>query len=230
MILHKLITAALLLNIATPVLAFDLEALQARLAEPATIQGQFEQRSWLADQETRLYSEGHFLYQRDRQVIWQLQTPVDTTLVFHVDIVPTPAENVEDEEQRTDFMLLTERFAFAQQLVDLIGGNWPALSNYYHITLEGEPEQWQVQLTPLAPPMETWLGTLTLEGKEYLEQITLRAANGDELVVRLEDQYPVDEIALQPFFTKQFDHIIDSEGNGDSEAGKDSGDEDPGEE
>ncbi|MFC3284912.1 LolA family protein [Litchfieldella rifensis] len=201
----RFLIAMLLLTGVTPALAFDLEALRTRLAEPAAIQGHFEQRSWLADQQTRLYSEGRFLYQRDRRVIWQLLTPVKSTMAFYVDMVFPPTRDNEDESsEEANLMLLSDRFAFAQQLVDLMGGNWPALSHYYHIELEGEPKDWQVRLTPLAPPLETWLGTLTLEGKDRLEKITLAAANGDALIVQLEEQRPLVDVSLQTFLSEWF--------------------------
>ncbi|GGX86647.1 hypothetical protein GCM10007160_12490 [Litchfieldella qijiaojingensis] len=206
MILPRHVIAALfsLSVIAPSALAFDLEALRSQLSEPTTIQGQFEQRSWLADQETRLYSQGRFIYQRDQRVIWQLLTPVDTTVSFYADMTAPRAWNAEEEEDAADIMALANRFAFAQQLVDLIGGNWPALSHYYHIKLKGEPDEWQVQLTPLAPPLETWLGTLTLEGAELLERITLLAANGDELTVEFENQRTLVDVSLQTFFSEWF--------------------------
>lgn len=215
MISPRLIAATLLFLVVAPAQAFDLEALQARLAKPVASQGRFEQRSWLAEQQTRLHSEGRFLYQRDRRVIWQLLTPVESTLAFYADMVAPPAwngEGKEEEAEEADLMLLSGRFAFAQQLVDLIGGNWPALSHYYHIELEGESEDWQVQLTPLAPPLETWLGTLTLEGQDMLEKITLLAANGDTLVVQLEEQRPLVEVSLQTFISEWFARSPDTAG------------------
>lgn len=207
------VTAALLLSlvVAFPALAFDLDELGARLSTPAALQGRFEQRSWLEDQQTQLHSDGHFLYQRGIRVIWQMHTPEETLQAFYADIARPPARDDDDTEDDQADLILADRFAFAEQLTYLIGGDWAALSEYYRIDLEGESDDWQVRLTPLAPPLEGWLGTLTLEGKSRVDEITLEAANGDELTVQFENQRSLVDIGLQAFISQWLNRTTDED-------------------
>lgn len=207
------VTAALLLSLVVtfPALAFDLDELGARLSTPAALQGRFEQRSWLEDQQTQLHSEGRFLYQRGIRVVWQMHTPEETLQAFYADMTLPPAWGDDDTEDDQAELMLANRFAFAEQLTYLIGGDWAALSEYYRIDLEGESDAWQVRLTPLAPPLEGWLGTLTLKGKSRVDEITLEAANGDELTVQFENQRSLVDIGLQAFISQWLNRTTDED-------------------
>lgn len=237
-ILPRLALAILIsLSSSFPALAFDLDELSARLAQPAALQGRFEQRSWLEDQQTQLHSEGSFLYQRGIRVLWQMETPESITHAFYADMTlpPLVEEDNREEEEEADLMLLANRFAFAQQFAYLIGGDWETLSHYYRLDLddEAQADAWQVRLSPLAPPLETWLGTLILEGGERLDQITLKATNGDELIVQLQEQRALVDIGLLTYIRQWFDHRLGAElenakGDVASEEAEEKGDEEEG--
>ncbi|WP_148253020.1 LolA family protein [Aidingimonas lacisalsi] len=213
----------------------DLEAIQQKLAEPHALQGTFEQRHWLTHQETRLHSEGDFLYFRDQYIIWHYQTPMEATLTFQTAVMSVPrvtsandGDSSKPDDGRGDTLkeLLPGRIELERYLVALLGGNWQVLRGNFTIDMKGEMDDWEVMLTPSAPPLETYLSTITLSGGDYLEQLSFNAANGDELAISLIDVTPIIDNEVASFLVDWFDLTEDlieesgSESNGDDEEAK----------
>nr|WP_163502373.1 outer membrane lipoprotein carrier protein LolA [Halomonas socia] len=182
--------------------ALEREELQRQLATPAQLQGSFEQRHWLEEQQSRLHSDGRFLYQRERLLVWRFVSPREATLAFPKRL-PGPHEEVE-EEGLPDRELLDEllpgRVEFGRHLVDLLGGNWAALEEDYAIALAGESDDWQARFSPRAPPLETQLGELLLSGDDGgWQRLEIHDANGDELQVEFSAISPVIDESLSGF-------------------------------
>ncbi|MDW5377467.1 outer membrane lipoprotein carrier protein LolA [Halomonas sp. HP20-15] len=179
----------LLLLWSLPALAFDLEALQARLAATPDIAGRFEQTRYLADLDTELVSRGHFRYERDARVVWTLETPVDKRLVFTpqdaASLDGTADSGANDNDDR-------RRQQAAELLLSLLDGDWRALEQRFKITLAGDAEAWRVELVPRQQAIRERLKSIHLAGGRYLETLRLQAANDDTLDVAFSDQRPLD--------------------------------------
>ncbi|MDH4572186.1 outer membrane lipoprotein carrier protein LolA [Salinicola acroporae] len=67
----------LLLLVPLSAQAFDLGDLQRRLAATPSLAGSFEQQRELADLDSSLSSQGTFLFERGKRVVWQLEKPVE---------------------------------------------------------------------------------------------------------------------------------------------------------
>lgn len=196
-----------------PVKALDLDELETRLATPAQLQGHFRQLHWLAEREVRLHSQGRFLYQRDRQLIWLFASPNRQALTFTPDQVAYgPTASVNDIETNIE-ALLPERDTFQRHMVDLIGGRFSALREDYRLDLSGDTDAWQVSLHPRALDLELPLSTLTLTGGERVERLDMAISNGDTLTIRLTDAQEVVNQGLVHW-------LVDWLGNEPAAAGK----------
>lgn len=184
----RVLSALLLLLWSVPALAFDLEALQARLATTPDIAGRFEQTRYLADLDTSLVSRGHFRYERDTRVIWTLETPVDKRLVF----TPQDAASLDEAGGETNGNDDRRRQQAAELLLSLLDGDWSALERRFDITLAGHAEAWSVDLVPRQRAVRERLESIRLAGGRYLESLSLHAANGDILEVTFSDQRPLE--------------------------------------
>ncbi|MDV6317783.1 outer membrane lipoprotein carrier protein LolA [Chromohalobacter sp. HP20-39] len=163
--------------------AFDRQALQERLEQTPALQGHFTQTRWLADVDTTLESQGHFAYVRDEKVVWQLETPVEDTLVL------TPADATEatppNDARRAG------REQIAALLLQLLGGDWSALESRFTQTLEGDADDWRIRLTPRDPALAERIGEIRLSGGRYIEHLEMRLAGGDRLRVDFSNQAPL---------------------------------------
>ncbi|WP_136253223.1 LolA family protein [Onishia niordana] len=167
-----------------PAQAFDLNDLETRLTASEWLQGHFRQRHWMADQEVRLHSQGRFLYQRDRQLIWLFGSPTQQVLTFAKGQV---AYGPDSDEKADIQALLPERSTFQRHMVDIMGGKFSALADDYRLVLSGDNDAWQVTMTPRLSALEMPLATMTLTGSERLEHLKMTIANGDTLSIRLSD-------------------------------------------
>ncbi|MDR5905036.1 LolA family protein [Franzmannia qiaohouensis] len=208
--------------------ALEREELQRQLAAPAQLQGSFEQRHWLADQQSRLHSDGRFLYQRERLLVWRFVSPREATLAFPKRL-PGPREEVEEEglpDRELLDELLPRRVEFGRHLVDLLGGNWAALEEDYAIALAGERDDWQARFSPRAPALERELGELLLIGDASgWQQMEIQGANGDELQVVFSSVSPMVDDSLSDFLG-QWLQVDSDAGEEDSEAQEESEDDD----
>ncbi|SDL38042.1 hypothetical protein SAMN05192555_10472 [Franzmannia pantelleriensis] len=182
--------------------ALEREELQRQLAAPAQLQGSFEQRHWLEDQQSRLHSDGQFLYQRERLLVWRFASPREATLAFPKRL-PGPLDEVQ-EEGLPDRELLDEllpgRAEFGRHLVDLLGGNWGPLEEDYAIALAGEADNWEARFSPRAPPLEQTLGELLLSGDASgWQRLEIHDANGDELQIAFSEISPMIDASLSSF-------------------------------
>ncbi|RAR63115.1 outer membrane lipoprotein-sorting protein [Onishia taeanensis] len=182
-----------------PAHAFDLDELEKRLATPERMQGHFRQLHWLAEREVRLHSQGRFLYQRDRQLIWLFESPSRQVLSFTPgQVAYGPTADANDVETDIE-ALLPERETFQRHMVDLIGGHFSALDEDYRLDLSGDSDAWQVSLHPRALGLELPLTTLTLSGGERIERLDMAITSGDTLTIRLTDAKEVVNESLVPW-------------------------------
>ncbi|GHA96752.1 outer membrane lipoprotein carrier protein LolA [Modicisalibacter luteus] len=175
----------LLLCLPGNALAFTLDDLQTRLNRTQALDGRFEQRRHLADLDAQLTSRGHFRYRRDERVVWVLESPIQDRLEFTPDSAADIDETLGGDRRGRDQV--------AALLLDLLGGDWQALEDRFHLELSGDGRGWQVRLAPKNDALRDRLSLIRLEGGQYLNELTLHAANGDRLHIRLFDQHPPSE-------------------------------------
>lgn len=178
--------ALLLLVLPLPALAFGLDDLQAQLGQTKAIEGRFEQQRYLADLDTSLASSGHFTYQRGERVVWVLEAPVEDRLIFTPDSASALDESSDTHNDR-------RRDQVAAMFLRLLGGDWQALAGRFEIAIEGDADDWRVNLTPKSAALRERITGIELRGGRYLEHLELHAANDDVLEVRLFDQRPLSD-------------------------------------
>ncbi|QJQ95793.1 MULTISPECIES: hypothetical protein [Halomonadaceae] len=174
--------------------AFEIDDLQRHLAIPDWLHGNFEQRHWLEERQTRLYSDGRFLYQRGQQLVLHFVTPEEEVVILHRAQEGDEAQTggtLPQEDNGTDELPTQTELG---HLIDLLGSDWNRMSAYYAMRLEGGPDDWQLLLSPRAPVLDAMLSDLRLTGGTSWERLELKALNGNELVIEFSQVSPaVDE-------------------------------------
>ncbi|MBZ5875923.1 LolA family protein [Chromohalobacter israelensis] len=187
---RRLIACACLLlaSVSLSAHAFDRQDLQAQLERTTAIEGRFTQTRFLADVDTELQSRGRFAYVRDKKVVWQLETPVEDTLV----LTPANAEDATPGEGAGD----AGREQVAALLLRLLGGDWSALEERFTQTLDGTRDAWRVQLTPRDAELAARIAEIRLAGGRHVERLVMETADGDRLRIELSDQAPMSPEAI----------------------------------
>lgn len=182
MLLRKLLLS-LLFWLPLAAHAFDLDDLQHQLAATPSLAGHFEQQRELADLDSSLTSRGTFRFERDKQVIWQLESPVEERIELTPEAIvdgsgDTPPPGGEQ---------------VAQLFLQLLEGDWQALESRFTLALEGNRDAWRVALKPKNPALRKRIESITLEGGRYIDRLDMHTPTGDRLKVRLYDQHPLPE-------------------------------------
>lgn len=197
--LTSLVLSALLL-IATTVSAtserqseasqsLNKQRLGEQLAANAPQCGRFEQTRWLADLDTQLDSRGVF-QRRDDALIWHTRSPVNDRLELSAD----------DPQLPIGLQVMLPVFN------GLLSGDWQALERYFSVTLEGQLNDWQAQLTPKGSRLAERLDTLQVSGTSSVDNVEIGFTGGDRLELaltpsncdRLSDQSSAKQIPRKP--------------------------------
>jgi len=172
----------LLSSLPLPAMAAPLAEIQQRLHQPALARGRFEQDKRLAGFAKPLKSSGDYLLVRGKGVLWRTLTPFASQLAltrgairadhFQLDAGKEPSVRVV-----TGLMLA------------LLDGNLAALQAQFELSgsLRGA-QGWLAQLTPREPALARLFQRIELEGDRQVRRIQLFEAQGDQTLIRFEEQ------------------------------------------
>ena len=159
--------------------AFGLADLSQRLQQPQAVAGTFTQERYLASLNKPLRTEGEFVLQPKRALLWQMQKPFTQQLRVRADGV----------WQWTGQTWQRQSGAGAQQrqmqlFLDLLGGNAQGLQQHFDVRLSGTEAAWQLALTPKTALMRQIFTRIDIAGDSVVRQITLQEKQGDKTVMR----------------------------------------------
>lgn len=130
-------------------------------ASGSILRGHFVQHKHLAELEQPLVSSGHYVLARDRGLLWQVEKPVESTLVI------TPDALTERSQGRlTAHISAAQRPALgavASVLLAVFQGDTAQLSQYFNIERRGA-EDATLTLTPKTDAVKNFISRLTLSG------------------------------------------------------------------
>lgn len=77
-------------------------------------------------------------------------------------------------------------WAFVESIRSTLAGDMETLNRFYHVTLEGHPEQWQLVLRPIESKMKSLVNEIRISGiAEQINTIEIREAEGDYSVMSI---------------------------------------------
>lgn len=166
-----------------PAHAFDLDQLSAQLASVPVVHGKFVQEKHLRGLPKPLSSEGRFVLERSRGLLWLMETPVKQDYR----IVP------DGIEQRTPegWKPIRQQPGLAQQsrlFTAVLQGDRTALERDFVLTLgTASASAWQLDLVPKSPLLKQIFTSIRITGGQYVERIEMSETQGDSTVVRMTD-------------------------------------------
>jgi len=179
--LFRQLLISLLLWVPLCAQAFDLDDLQRQLAATPSLAGRFEQQRELADLDSSLKSQGTFIFERGKRVVWQLETPVEE----RIELTPQAITDGSGEAAPPGGEQVAELF------LQLLEGNWQALESRFTLQLSGDRDAWQVALIPKEAALRERIAKITLRGDRTIDHLDMHTPNGDRLKVHLFDQHPL---------------------------------------
>ena len=170
--LWALILASLSLIGAVPV-----AKIQSMLANPKVLCGRFDQTKQLVGLKKPVISNGRFCVVAAKGVLWRTLQPFPNTLRLTRDeIVQLQGERVAlrlDAKQEPTVRLINS------VLFALLAGDLGQLEKLFTVDGSVDKNSWSVALKAREPALAKAIGTLALDGAEYVKNITIDEASGD---------------------------------------------------
>jgi outer membrane lipoprotein-sorting protein len=166
--------------------AVTLEDIQQKLTTHKLLRGQFVQTKTLQMFNQPLLSAGHFLLDQQQGLLWAQVEPFPVSLVLVKDklsqqFAGQPAEVILAKDNPMVFY-------FSHLFLALFKGDVAALSEQFTIKVSANEQTWQLLLTPKSAPLNKIFSGISIEGKDFIEQLQLTELNGDLSLIEFNEQ------------------------------------------
>ncbi|MGV6989160.1 outer membrane lipoprotein carrier protein LolA [Testudinibacter sp. P80/BLE/0925] len=167
--------------------AFDVTELEQQLRQAQTVQGQFIQQRFLNGLEKPLLSSGQFAIAQGKGLLWQMETPIDNIMRM------TPQNGIEYRLNNRWAKVKQKSAANAEMqqiklFLDLLSGNTQGLKEQFDLQLQGNADNWQLQLIPTSFLLKSIFNKIEIQGGNSVQQIELYEAQGDSSRILLQQQ------------------------------------------
>ena len=155
--------------------------LTAQLSQPQELRAHFSQERTLTGFSRTLKAQGTLLVSRDHGILWRQSMPFAQDVVIDErGILVGNASGLKTMSKADNPQLQ----AFAQMLQALFAGDLSALEQFFALELKGEPDKWQLTLTPTQEPINLIFSAIELEGAQYVNHVTLKDRAGDSTKIQ----------------------------------------------
>ena len=163
-----------------------LAEVAAQLAAPAVLRGTFEQTREVRMLSKPLHSSGSFLLS-DLGLYWQQDAPVASVMIADSErllqsVGGGPLQSIDVAKNP---VVLT----FSQSFLSIFKGDEAELREHFEVSfLPGESDDgWQISLIPISYPMSEAIESIKLDGREYIETLTVMSRSSETTTISFSD-------------------------------------------
>jgi len=175
-----------------------LTTLLSRLRQHDAVKLGFVQLKTLRILKKPLRSEGNLVFLRGKGMLWQVTAPVAATYVLTAQGMREVAADTTATQPSTNSAAPN-----VLPLFDAIfAGDEAALAQHFDYQVSGTPQQWKLNLVPRDEMLARIFNHLELDGRDYIDNITLFDTRGDQTRIELHapqfgsDKLSADEVSL----------------------------------
>ncbi len=159
----------------------EVAKIQALLAKPKVLCGRFDQTKHLTGMKKPLASNGRFCVVAGKGVLWRTLQPFPNTLRLTRDeIVHFQGERV---AMRLDAAKEPTVRMINSVLFSLLAGDLAQLETLFEVAGESAAGNWKVGLKARQPALAKAIGTIALDGGQYVKNIAIQEASGDKTAI-----------------------------------------------
>lgn len=158
-----------------------LNGVLARLANSPFVRADFQQDKTLPALKRVLRSEGCFLFEHQKGVLWRLQKPVAAELV-----VTTKRLVQKTARTKSRLELGSSPYgAVVNLMLALLSGDSRVLhENFSVVSVQDNGAHWVLKLRPKDAALQKLFSSLQLNGDRYVRNINMQEAGGSNTVIR----------------------------------------------
>ncbi|WP_203143245.1 outer membrane lipoprotein carrier protein LolA [Marinobacter mangrovi] len=168
--------------------ALDFQAIGKVAATPERLSGEFHQIKYLSTLDTEIDSSGHFQYERNQQIRWLTEQPIQSETTITPDSLSMQQDGQEVMRLGGDSQPAVR--ILSHILFSVLTADWQALAQYFSIDGTVDGTNWDVTLTPKTDDLKSVVTHIDLDGARYLQHIELHEASGDRIRIRFDKLQP----------------------------------------
>jgi hypothetical protein len=161
----------------------SLARIASQIEQYPVVRSEFVQTKQMAALKRPLMTTGRLVFSRQYGVLWQIEKPFRMSYIIGDErIVEISSDGVRRERGLREVPGLAQ---VGRVFRALLGANTAALQEYFDIAVQGDVEQWQIELKPRQEQLAQFLTGMRLSGSRYVEEIRISEAGGDSTQIRL---------------------------------------------
>lgn len=162
--------------------AATLEQVQQQLTSHPLIRTHFEQKRTIKGMPQTLNSSGEMIISRTDGLLWQQKVPFAMRLVLKKESLLQQTEN--QAPQVITAQSNPQMFQFNHLLTALLTADKNTLNTNFKMTFTSlGNEIWQINLIPITTPLDKLFSTITINGGQFIEKVTLNDKQGDTTLI-----------------------------------------------
>ena len=157
-----------------------LKSVLAELGRHAAVRADFTQTRSNPALDKPQVSEGRLLFVLSRGMLWQTTAPYQETLA----LTGTRAARIDAEGNPHPMRGERGVSKVSQMLQGMLGGKLDEALRQFSVEAAGTPAQWTLRFVPRQERVARVLGSITLQGDDYLQGVTIAMQDGGNTEIR----------------------------------------------
>ncbi len=181
--MKKLLYAVYFLMLSTAGWAVTLNDVQTRVSQQNVVKANFTQERIIKGVNKPLISNGQMIISKEKGLWWHQVKPFDMTLLMTQTVMKQKTGN--QAPQVITASDNAQLFQFNSLLSALFKADKATLEKNFAFKFSDKGnDRWEIRLTPKTTPLNKIFKTITLFGKNHLEQVLINDMQGDKTTLR----------------------------------------------
>ena len=172
--------SALLLTFSTISSAITLTDLQQLFSKNQVVRADFVQDRYINGLTAPIHSTGKMIISKELGLWWQQKTPFSMTLKMNQQRICLLYTSPSPRDPKTSAEKQPQLFQFNHLLTAIFTADKDMLESNFDITLTEQNKYWTVTLQPKLAPLNKIFKQIILNGKSYLEKVTINDMQNDK--------------------------------------------------
>jgi hypothetical protein len=164
-----------------------LSRIGAQMEQYPVVRAEFIQNKQMPALKRPLVTSGRLVFSRRHGVLWQIEQPYRMSYVLGEEhIIEIAADGTRRERGLRDVPGLAQ---VGRVFRAMLGANTGVLRELFEVSVQGDPDKWDIELKPRQVQLTHFLSGLQLSGGHFVENIRLSEPGGDTTQIRFRNMY-----------------------------------------
>ena len=159
----------------------NISILEKNLPHPNILRGNFKQIKTLKEIDKKFISTGSFIFSKEDGVVWKIQKPFISNLVFTKDKLMT----IDNQGKKTIIENNKSVFSEISNIFQsLFVGDYSKMAEYFQIFFFQNQNGWIIGLEPNSEVIRDAIKRIIIKGKDNVQEILLEEEFDDKILIK----------------------------------------------